>query len=69
MNFNFKGLFLTTYESQGPFMTFEQVLNDQGLVLPIYQSSGTETVNYEYFICFLSVFIPFALVTPKNTVS
>ena len=49
-------------------MTFYKFWNDQGLVLPIFQSSGTETVNYVCFACFSSVFIPFALLTPKNTI-
>ena len=40
MIFNFKGLFLTTYESQGPFMIFLQVLSDQGLVLQFMKLEG-----------------------------
>ena len=66
MIFNFKGLFLTTYESQGPKMIFEQVLSDQGLVLPIYETWGTETANYANFVRFSSVFACFAFETYKT---
>ena len=66
MIFNFKGLFLTTYEFQGPFMIFLQVLSDQGLVLPIYETWGTETANYANFVCFSFVFAYFVFETYKT---
>ena len=66
MILNFKGLLLTTYESQGPFMTFVQDLIHQGLVLQIYETWGTETANYANFVRFSSVFDYFAFETYKT---
>ena len=42
------------------------ILNLQGLVLPIYETWGTETANYANFVRFSSVFAYFAFETYKT---
>ena len=68
MILNFKGLFLTTFESQGPKMIFVQVLSYQGLKMTTFETWGTKTANYANFICFSSDFGIFASNTHKTLI-
>ena len=61
-------LFLITFYFKRTWVDFSCKINAQGLVWTIFESSGTENVNYANLTRFLSVFNPFVPETYKNTI-
>ena len=65
-NFITQGLILIIFDFYLPWVDFSFVLNFQGLVLPNFETWGTETANCANFVRFSFVFKHFASKTYKT---